>query len=61
VASLRRSPAEPPGGDEQRGEGTDEPDRLDDERLKVLVTAEVHGGADDADGRGGDRKRPMEA
>jgi hypothetical protein len=45
VASLRRSPAEPPGGDEQRGEGTDEPDRLDDERLKVLIAAEVHGGA----------------
>src|SRR5690348_13367014 len=50
VASLRRSPAEPPGGDEQRGEGTAEPDRLDDERPKVLIAAEVHGGADDADG-----------
>lgn len=60
MASLRRSPAEPPGGDEQRGEGTDEPDRLDDERLKVLITAEVHGGAD-ADGRAGGRKGPMKA
>lgn len=53
MASLRRSPAEPPGGDEQRGEGTDEPDRLDGKRLKVLITAEVHAGADDADGRAG--------
>ena len=54
MASLRRSPAEAPGGDEERGEGTDEPDRLDDERLKVLIAAEVHGGADDADdGAGG--------
>ena len=53
MASLRRSPAEPPGGDEQRGEGTREPDRLNDERLKVLITAEVHGGADDADGGAG--------
>ena len=53
MASLRRSPAEPPGGDEQRGEGTDEPDRLDDERLKVPIAAEVYGGADDADGGAG--------
>ena len=53
VASLRRSPAEPPGRDEQRGEGTDQPDRLDDERPKVLVAAEVHGGAHDADGGAG--------
>jgi hypothetical protein len=44
-------PAEAPDG-EQRGEGTDEPDRLDDERLKVHRGG-VHGGADDTDGGAG--------